>query len=80
MYYKRVASSEEMLAIAECELLKIGAVSAGGVIGVVAGSTMASGATNWMRLHRVGGPAFDAPANERRKQPRLGSSNRGKKL
>ena len=51
----RAASAEEMLTIAERELVKVGAVAGGGVIGIVAGSTMASGATNWMRLHLVGG-------------------------
>jgi pyruvate kinase len=46
-------SSEEMLATAEQELLRSGRVKAGDVLGVVAGTQMASGSTNFMRLHVV---------------------------
>ena len=48
-------SSEEMLATAEQELLRSGRVKAGDVLGVVAGTQMASGSTNFMRLHVVKG-------------------------
>jgi pyruvate kinase len=48
-------SSEEMLATAEQELLRSGRVKAGDVLGVVAGTQMASGSTNFMRLHVVSG-------------------------
>ena len=48
-------SSEEMLATAEQELLRSGRVKAGDVLGVVAGTQMASGSTNFMRLHVVEG-------------------------
>jgi pyruvate kinase len=47
-------SSEEMLSTAEQELLRSGKVKAGDVLGVVAGTQMASGSTNFMRLHVVG--------------------------
>ena len=46
-------SSEEMLSTAEQELLRSGRVKAGDVLGVVAGTQMASGSTNFMRLHVV---------------------------
>jgi pyruvate kinase len=65
-------SAEEMLVIAQRELLRIAAVAPGDVIGVVAGTIMASGSTNLMRLHVVEGPATGAPARpERRKRPRF---------
>jgi len=46
-------SSEEMLATAEQELLRTGRVKPGHVLGVVAGTQMSSGSTNFMRLHVV---------------------------
>ena len=45
--------AEEMLSTAEQELLRSGRVSAGDVLGVVAGTQMSSGSTNFMRLHVV---------------------------
>jgi pyruvate kinase len=46
-------NSEEMLATAEQELLRTGRVKAGDVLGVVAGTQMSSGSTNFMRLHII---------------------------
>jgi pyruvate kinase len=46
-------TAEEMLYAAEQELLRRGRVKAGDVVGVVAGTQMASGSTNFMRLHLV---------------------------
>jgi pyruvate kinase len=46
-------SSEEMLSTAEQELLRAGRVKPGDVLGVVAGTQMSSGSTNFMRLHVV---------------------------
>jgi pyruvate kinase len=46
-------NSEEMLATAEQELLRTGRVNPGEVLGVVAGTQMSSGSTNFMRLHVV---------------------------
>ena len=48
-------SSEEMLSTAEQELLRAGRVNPGDVLGVVAGTQMSSGSTNFMRLHVVKG-------------------------
>jgi pyruvate kinase len=48
-------STEHMVATAEKTLLSQGQVNIGDVIGVVAGTQMASGSTNFMRLHTVHG-------------------------
>ena len=48
-------SAAEMAEFAESELLRIGALSAGDVFGLVAGTTNSSGATNFMRLITAGG-------------------------
>src|SRR5215471_16199150 len=44
---------EEMLATAQHELVRSGKLSTGDVLGIVAGTQMASGSTNFMRLHVV---------------------------
>ena len=50
-----VLGAEEMLSTAEQELLRSGRLKPGDVLGVVAGTQMASGSTNFMRLHVVEG-------------------------
>jgi len=50
-------TAEEMLYAAENELLRQGRIKAGDVLAVVAGTQMASGSTNFMRLHQVGAQA-----------------------
>src|SRR5437762_8811119 len=45
--------AEEMLTTAEQELLRTGKLKPGDVLGVVAGTQMSSGSTNFMRLHVV---------------------------
>ena len=47
-------SAEAMLKTAEDELLRLKAVRKGDVLGMVAGTRLAEGATNFMRLHTVG--------------------------
>jgi pyruvate kinase len=49
----RACSAEDMASIAERELLGRNCVKAGDVLGVVAGTQMASGSTNFLRLHVV---------------------------
>lgn len=49
----RALTAEQMLAAAEQELLRKGVLKAGDVLGVVAGTHIASGSTNFMRLHQV---------------------------
>jgi pyruvate kinase len=46
-------SAEDMVTTAERELLRQGRIKVGAVLGVVAGTQMASGSTNFMRLHVV---------------------------
>jgi pyruvate kinase len=46
-------SAEDMVTTAERELLRQGRIKAGDVLAVVAGTQMASGSTNLMRLHTV---------------------------
>ncbi len=62
-------SAEDMLRVAESELLRAGAVHSGDVMGIVAGTQRSSGSTNFMRLHVVG--ADERTAAERRRVPRL---------
>ncbi len=50
---RHVGSAEQMLSAAEQELLRQGKIKIGDVLGVVAGTQMASGSTNFMRLHTV---------------------------
>ena len=53
VHHQQSATSDEMVAAAERELLSRGSVKVGDVLGVVAGTQMASGSTNFMRLHVV---------------------------
>ena len=48
-------NAEDMVRVAEQVLVSQGRVQGGDVVGVVAGTQMASGSTNFMRLHVVGG-------------------------
>lgn len=59
---EQARSAEDMVNTAERELLRQGQLKAGDVLGVVAGTQMASGSTNFMRLHTV--PAEDPGAAE----------------
>ncbi len=53
MLRDQALTAEEMLSAAEQELVRRGRVKTGDVLGVVAGTQMASGSTNFMRLHLV---------------------------
>jgi len=70
---RTVLGVDEMARAAEHELLRRHAVAAGDVIGVVAGTQMASGSTNFMRLHVVGSrePESGTRMTERRRVPRI---------
>lgn len=46
-------TTEDMVSTAEQELLRLGLVKVNDVVGVVAGTQMATGSTNFMRLHVV---------------------------
>lgn len=59
-------SAEDMVNTAERELLDQGLLEPGEVLGVVAGTQMASGSTNFMRLHTVTAPEIARAAKKRR--------------
>ena len=64
-------SAEDMVREAERELLSRGAVKPGDVIAVAAGTRMASGSTNFLRLHVV--TPDGAKVSDRRRVSRYGS-------
>jgi pyruvate kinase len=66
-------SAEEMVRTAEKYLVQRGAAIAGDVIGVVAGTQMSSGSTNFMRLHVIG--AKHNAVHEHRRTPRIQPAN-----
>jgi len=53
VFHRQSESAEGMVEAAQRELLRLGRIKAGDVIGVVAGTQLASGSTNFMRLHVV---------------------------
>ena len=65
-------TAEDMVNAAERELLHRGQLKPGDVLGVVAGTQMSSGSTNFMRLHTVPHPGTPG-AKRRRKTPRKGA-------
>ena len=72
------ATSEDMVQLAERELMKMHAADRGDVVGIVAGTQKATGSTNFLRLHVVGADdgagithAQLAKRRERRKTPRF---------
>ena len=67
------ASAEDMVNTAEHELLVQGKIAAGDVLGVVAGTQMSSGSTNFMRLHTVP-PQDKSPGKSRRRAGRKSGS------
>jgi pyruvate kinase len=67
-------TAEEMLYAAEQELLRRQRVKAGDVLGVVAGTQMASGSTNFIRLHLV--TAEEERGRFRRKRRRKAAGRR----
>jgi pyruvate kinase len=61
-------STDNMVDMAEEELLTRGLLKSGDVLGVVAGTRQASGSTNFMRLHTVTTEEADAVPRSRRKR------------
>ena len=66
----QAGSAEDMLSAAEQELLRQGWIKVGEVLGVVAGTQMASGSTNFMRLHVVTAEEAQKATTNRRKAHR----------
>lgn len=69
----RALTAEQMLASAEQELLRKGVIKPGDVLGVVAGTQMASGSTNLMRLHEVTVEQKTNPSRRKRRRSRAGT-------
>jgi pyruvate kinase len=67
---RQARSAEQMVNMAETELLRRGCLKAGDVLGVVAGTRQTSGSTNLMRLHHVMAEAPDAQPRARRRNIR----------
>ena len=68
---RQALSAEQMVSIAERELLRRGVLKAADVLGVVAGTQQSSGSTNFMRLHLVSAEeaaAGSPPASTKRKR------------
>ena len=61
-------TAEDMVNTAERELLHRGQLKPGDVLGVVAGTQMASGSTNFMRLHTVLSPGTQSPGKRAQKR------------
>lgn len=78
MSCRHMPSVEDMVSHAERELMAVKAVSAGDVVGVVAGTQRSTGSTNFLRLHIAGAteaeefptPAPTTARKERRRRPR----------
>jgi pyruvate kinase len=66
VFHRQERTAEAMVRAAEIKLLEEGGVKAGDVLGVVAGTQLASGSTNFMRLHVVVDPL---PERRRRRRP-----------
>ena len=62
-------TAEDMVNTAERELLAQGKIKPGDVLGVVAGTQMSSGSTNFMRLHTVP-PADQLPPERKPRRKR----------
>jgi hypothetical protein len=61
-------TAEDMVNTAERELLHRGQLKPGDVLGVVAGTQMASGSTNFMRLHTVLPPRAESSGKRVKKR------------
>ncbi len=53
MHCRQARSAEQMVTMAEQDLVRRGVLKPGDVLGVVAGTRQSSGSTNLMRLHVV---------------------------
>jgi pyruvate kinase len=73
VYCRQARSAEQMVTMAEQDLVRRGLLKPGDVLGVVAGTRQASGSTNLMRLHVVTDEEAERiahPAPPHRKKPR----------
>jgi len=66
-------SAEQMVSMAEQELLRRGQLKSGDVLGVVAGTRQTSGSTNFMRLHAVTKEEANSIVRRKRRPRRRGT-------
>jgi pyruvate kinase len=67
VFHPQARSAEAMVNTAERVLLRKGKISSGEVMGVVAGTQLASGSTNFMRLHVVMNGSSPDPAGRQKR-------------
>ena len=65
VHCRQAKSAEQMVTLAEQDLLRRGQLKPGDVLGVVAGTRQASGSTNLMRLHQVSPEEASAVARDK---------------
>jgi pyruvate kinase len=68
VFHKQARSAEDMVNVAEERLLRLGRARVGDVMGIVAGTRLASGSTNFMRFHVVASPGEDKIEGEATKK------------
>jgi len=61
VFHEQARTAEDMVNAAEKQLVTMGRVRTGDVMGVVAGTRLASGSTNFMRFHVVAGKRSQKP-------------------
>jgi pyruvate kinase len=74
--HDKTISAEQMVSLAERELLSKKVLKAGDVLGVVAGTQIASGSTNFMRLHTVTAEEALEPVRRSARRPANGRKKR----
>jgi pyruvate kinase len=79
IWREQARSAEDMVATAEHELLRVGQLKPGDVLGVVAGTRLASGSTNFMRLHSVTAEETWQSAPGKSTSPKVKRAAAGKK-
>jgi len=75
---EQARSAEDMVTTAERELLRQGHIKVGDVLGVVAGTQMASGSTNLIRLHVVDEMGARVPGRATGRETKKGLTRRRK--
>jgi pyruvate kinase len=77
---RQARSAEQMVTMAEQDLVRRGRLKPGDVLGVVAGTRQASGSTNLMRLHVVTDEEADRIAHPKKPQSKMPRRARRRKL
>ena len=77
---RQAHSAEQMVTMAEQDLVRRGLLNPGDVLGVVAGTRQLSGSTNLMRLHVVTDEEAESIANSKKPQTKKQRSSRRRKI